>query len=65
MLEFGFFQEGTSGYVLGTGEAIDSFRRVTTFFPFVEIEAHEIIPYETGKEVMREFYKAQAEAMKR
>jgi hypothetical protein len=65
LLETGFFQGATSGYVLATGEAKDSFKRAFSFYPFFEIEGREIVPYETGKEVMRGVLKAKAEAMKR
>ncbi|MGZ4879636.1 MAG: hypothetical protein ACXV5H_05275 [Halobacteriota archaeon] len=64
MLEFGFFQGATSGYVISTGEAKDSFRRAFSFHPFFEIEGREILSYETGKEVMRAVLKEKIEAMK-
>jgi hypothetical protein len=65
MLEFGFFQGATSGYVISTGEAKDSFRRAFSFYPFFEVEGREILSYETGKEVMRGVLKDKIEAMKR
>ena len=64
MLEFGFFRGATSGYVISTGEAKDSFRRAFSFYPFFEIEGREILSYETGKEVMRAVLKDKIEAMK-
>jgi len=57
MQEFGFFQGATSGYTIGGGESKDAFRRAYSFYPFIEVEVHEIVPYETGKEVMRGFGK--------
>lgn len=32
-----------------------------SFWPFIEMEEYETIPYETGREVMEELMKAQAE----
>jgi hypothetical protein len=64
LLEFGFFPNGRSGYAIGTGEAKDEFRRAFSFYPFVEGEVYEMIPYETGKEIMMGVIKAQAEQMK-
>jgi len=63
--EFGFFPDGASGYAIGPGEAKDEFRSTTAYFPWVISDVHEIIPYETGKEIVREVLKAQVEAMKR
>jgi hypothetical protein len=63
MLEFGFFPDGTSGYAITSGDAKDEFRHTFSSFPWVVGEVHEIVPYETGKEVMRAVMKAQAEAM--
>jgi hypothetical protein len=63
MLEFGFFPDGKSGYVLSDGETKDVFSGAMSFYPFVESEVYEMIPYETGKEIMRGLLKAQAEAM--
>ena len=48
--EFGFFTDGISGYAIGKGEAIDTFRNVSMFLPYVYSEVHEIIPYKEGKE---------------
>jgi hypothetical protein len=55
--EFGWFTEGRSGYAIGEGEAADIFRGVSWFIPFVELEVHEIIPYEKGKETLRALWK--------
>jgi hypothetical protein len=63
--EFGFFIGATSGYAIGDGESKDVFRRSCSFYPYYESEVCEMIPYETGKEIMRGVMKAQAEAMKR
>jgi hypothetical protein len=35
--EFGFFSDGRSGYVIGKGETIDSFRNVSTYFAFYSV----------------------------
>ena len=48
--EFGFFADGRSGYAIGKGETLDSFRSVSMFLPFIHCEVHEIIPYKEGKE---------------
>jgi hypothetical protein len=63
--EFGFFPNATSGYAITSGGSKGQFRGAFSFYPFVDIEVHEIVPYETGKEVIRGVLKAQAEAMKR
>jgi len=63
--EFGFFPDGTSGYTISSGGSKGQLRGSFSFYPFVGIEVHEIVPYETGKEVLRGVMKAQAEAMKR
>jgi len=63
--EFGFFLGATSGYVIAGGDSVDEFRRSYSFYPFVESEVHEIVPYEAGRDVAREVVKAKAEAMKR
>jgi hypothetical protein len=65
VLEFGFFPEATSGYAITSGGSTGQFRGSFSFYPFVGIEVHEIVPYEKGKEIMRGVLKAQAEAMKR
>jgi hypothetical protein len=59
--EFGFFPDGMGGYAISTGESKDMLRRAWTLTPLILSEVHEIVPYETGKEVMRAFFKAQAE----
>jgi hypothetical protein len=48
--EFGFFADGRSGYSIGKGETIDTFRNVSMFLPYVHCEVHEIIPFKKGKE---------------
>ena len=61
-LEFGFFPEGASGYAIFSGDPKDAFKQSMLLWPFIEMEVHEIVPYETGKEIA---LKVQAEAMKR
>ncbi len=62
--EFGFFPDGRAGYLIIKGEASDIYRRVSLFQPYILCEAHEIIPYEKGKEITIELSKAQIEASK-
>jgi hypothetical protein len=64
LLEFGFFADGTSGYAISAGETADIFRSTVGFYPWIVSEVREMIPYETGKEIMRGVLKAQIKAMK-
>ena len=63
--DFGFFANGTSGYGIGEGDATDEMNRDVSFYPWMDIEVHEIVPYEQGKEIARASWKARAEAMKK
>jgi hypothetical protein len=63
--EFGFFLNGTSGYTIGEGDVDEAFKDVSMFLPYYEQEVHEVIPYEKGKEIVRAYVKAQAEAAKK
>jgi hypothetical protein len=64
ILEFGWFADGKSGYVISSGEdAKGVFTNAFANFPWIEMEVHEIIDYETGKEIGRKVLKAQAEQM--
>jgi hypothetical protein len=63
--EWGFFPDGYTGYVIGKGEAVDFFRNTSMFLPFFCGEAHEIIPHEKGKEIVRAMLKAEIAAMKK
>jgi hypothetical protein len=63
--EMGSFPESNVGYTISRGEAIDAFRRASTFYPFFVFEIHEIIPYEKQKEILRAVCKAQTAAMKK
>jgi len=63
--EFGFFQDGTSGYTIGKGESTDMFRCSSMFLPYILGEVHEIIPYEKGKEIELAVAKARIEAAKK
>jgi hypothetical protein len=64
MLEFGFFPDGKSGYAIVTGDSKDVLRlAMLWYFPFIELEVHEIVLYETGKEIMDRVYKEYGEAM--
>jgi hypothetical protein len=63
ILEFGLFPNAVSGYIIYSGEANDVFMRAFADYPWIEMEVHEIIDYETGKAIARQVLKAQAEAM--
>jgi len=63
--EFGFFTDGLSGYAIGKGEAIDTFRNVSMFLPYVYSEVHEIIPYKEGKETSIAVMKTMIELTKK
>jgi hypothetical protein len=63
VLEFGFFPDGMGGYAI-SGSSKDVFKLSSSIGPFILVEEHEIVPYETGREVMKELFKAQAEAIK-
>ncbi len=63
--EFGFFPNGSSGYAILSGETKDAFGAAISFFPWLESEVHEMVPYETGKQMTLEVLKYQMEAMKR
>jgi hypothetical protein len=63
LLEFGYFPDGWGGYAIAEGESKDTLGRVSAFFPWVMPEVYEMIPHETGKEVLRGVMKARAEAM--
>ncbi|MGB8312334.1 MAG: hypothetical protein WCE81_10825 [Halobacteriota archaeon] len=49
---------------MSEGDSADIFRKVTGFYPVIMVEPREIIPYETGKEILRGVMKAKADAMK-
>jgi len=63
--EMGSFLDGTSGYAIGEGESIDTFRNVSMFVPYYESEVHEIIPYEKTKEIFRALMKGLITAAKK
>lgn len=63
--EEGFFLNRRSGYTLVDGDPAAVFTVVASFHPFVDREVHEILPYETGKEVFRGILNATTEAMKK
>ncbi|MGZ4861740.1 MAG: hypothetical protein ACXV5H_09325 [Halobacteriota archaeon] len=69
LLEVGWFANGTSGYVISSGEdAKGVLAMAFAAHPWFQREVHEIIDYETGKEIERQVLNAQAErtaAMKR
>jgi hypothetical protein len=64
-IEFGFFPDGASGYAIVSGDAKDIFRSAISWFPWIESDINEIVPYETGKAVTKEVLKTQMEMMKR
>jgi len=55
--EHGSFLDGAAGYSIGEGEAVDVFRSINMFLPYVLFEVHEIIPYEKSKEIQRALLK--------
>jgi len=63
--DYGVFPDGTSGYLIGEGEATNVFMGANTFMPYILCEVHEIIPYEKQKEIVRALCKAQIEAAKK
>lgn len=56
--EFGYFLDGTSGYVIGEAESTVAFKNACMFVPYYKVEVYEIIPYEKGKEIIRELAQA-------
>ncbi|HYC19397.1 MAG TPA: hypothetical protein VEF35_02090 [Candidatus Bathyarchaeia archaeon] len=64
MLEFGYFENGKSGYAISTGDDAKAvFTSSSAIFPWFLTEAHEVLDYKTGKEILRHVKKAQAEQM--
>jgi len=64
ILECGWFADGTSGYVISTGEDAKAvFTNTFASFPWFEFEVYEVLDYETGKAISRQVMKAQAEQM--
>jgi len=56
--EIGVFPDGTTGYVIGKGEATEVFYGLNLFQRYLVYEVcQEIIPYEKSKEVMRKLLK--------
>jgi hypothetical protein len=62
--EFGYFMDGMSGFSIGEGDSVETFKNVSMFSPYIECEVQEIIPYEKAKETLRAVWKTRAEAMK-
>ena len=64
LLEVGWFANGTSGYVISSSsyEAKDVFMTAFAYYPWFQYEVHEIIDYETGKEIDRQVLEAQESA---
>jgi len=65
LLEFGYFPDRTGGYAITRGEGKDQLRRVTAYTPWIVADVREMVPHETGKEILRGVFKAQVEAMNR
>jgi hypothetical protein len=63
--DWGAFPDVHFGYVIGKGETVDMFRNASTFYPYIVLEVHEIIPYGRYKETIRAVRKAQIAAMKK
>ncbi|MGB8311397.1 MAG: hypothetical protein WCE81_05995 [Halobacteriota archaeon] len=63
--EHGFFLAG-GGYTIYEIESLEAFRVAQMLHPFVEaVKVEEMVPYERGKEIVREAWTAKAEAMKK
>ena len=62
--EFGYFMDGMSGYSIGEGDSVETFKNVSMFSPYIECKVQEIIPYEEAKGAIRALWKTRAEAMK-
>jgi hypothetical protein len=62
--EFGYFMDGMSGFSIGEGDSVETFKNVSMFSPFIECKVQEIIPYESAKATLRAVREAMAEAMK-
>jgi hypothetical protein len=65
IVEFGFFGNGTSGYIISEADPTVGFKNASMFVPYWEFEIHVVIPYEKGKEILRALLKGQAEAAKK
>ena len=63
LLEFGYFPDGRGGYAISEREAKDQLGSCAAFWPWIEADVREMIPYEVGKEALRGVWKAQAKAM--
>ncbi len=62
--DFGFFPNGFSGFAIMNGEAADVFGGAISFFPWIEFEVNEMIPFEKGKEITNQVIKYQMDAMR-
>ena len=63
LLEVGWFANAVSGYAISTADAKGLFAGAFANFPWSESEVHEVLDYETGKELARQVLKAKAEQM--
>ncbi len=64
ILEYGWFADGTSGYSISNGEdARGVLAMAFAAHPWFERGVHEIIDYETGKEIARQVLTAQAKQL--
>jgi hypothetical protein len=64
LLEYGWFADGTSGYVISEGEDAKGILAMAfAAHPWFQREVHEIIDYETGKELARQVLKAKVQQM--
>jgi hypothetical protein len=63
VLEFGFFPDAISGYVIANGGPADQYMGSFSMYPWVVSEVHEIVPFEKGKEIGRAVLKGMAEQM--
>jgi len=63
--EFGWFEDGTSGYIICEMDPTAAFKGVITFRPYWDFEVHVVTPYEKGREIFRALCKAQIAAAKK
>ena len=58
LFEFGFFPNGVSRYAFNDGDAKDQSPSSFVNYPWIIKDVQEVIPYETGKEMVRQVLKA-------
>jgi hypothetical protein len=56
--EFGLSLDGRSAYGIAEGPSEHVFRIPCFFFPYWEMEVHEILPYQKAKEILTDVIKS-------